>query len=140
MIGRVYRSDLMKKKLTNLSLTFFSFCFALVLAELLVHIFWPQNLIYHNESVWKPDEKLGWRHYENVNEQVNFGQAEVTFRTDSQGFRINTSDVVDPQASSTNILVLGDSFMEAVQVESRSTVPQVLERQLNQLPNISTHF
>ncbi len=130
----------MKKKLTNFLLVIFSFGLGLLIAELLIRLFWPQNLVYHNESVWKPDEVLGWRHYELVNEQVNFGQAEVTFRTDAQGFRINAKDKPTYEDSSINVLVLGDSFIEAVQVESQNTVPQVLERQLNRLPELDTRF
>lgn len=130
----------MKNKLKNLSLFFVSTCFAFLLAEVIVRIFLPQNLIYHNDAVWRPDSKFGWRHQENVNEQINFGEGEVSFRTDENGYRINADGQINSDSSSQNILVLGDSFLEAIQVENRNTVPEVLQRSLNQLPDINTHF
>lgn len=130
----------MKKKLKNLSLFFVSTCFAFLLAEVIVRIFLPQNLVYHNDAVWRPDSKFGWRHHEKVNEQINFGEGEVSFRTDENGYRINADGQTNSDSSAQNILVLGDSFLEAVQVENRNTVPEVLQGSLNQLPDINTRF
>lgn len=130
----------MKKKLTNLLLIFISTGLTLLLAEGVVRVFWPQNLIYHNDAVWRPDAKFGWRHHENANTKINFGQAEVTFRTNEEGFRINARKDENQRASKQSILVLGDSFLEAVQMESRNTVPQVLQTELNKQSKIDSHF
>lgn len=130
----------MKKKLINLCLVFVSTCFALLLAEGIVRVFIPQNLIYNNQAVWRPDAKFGWRHHENIDTRINFGSGEVSFRTDGQGYRMNTEPKVLPDDSSQNVLVIGDSFLEAVQVESQSTGPKVLQRSLNKLPGIDTYF
>jgi lysophospholipase L1-like esterase len=113
---------------------------AILLAEAIVRIFLPQNLIYNNDAIWKPDSKFGWRHRENINERINFGVGEVGFRTDENGFRIDVNSQIYSDSQSQNILVLGDSFLEAVQVENSYTVPQVLRNSLNQSPNLNTHF
>lgn len=130
----------MKKKLKNILLLFVSTIFALLLGEAIVRIFLPQNLLYNNSIVWRPDSKFGWRHEENINERINFGEGEINFRTDENGYRINADGQVNSDGNSQNILVLGDSFLEAVQVENENTVPEVLQRSLNQLPNINTRF
>lgn len=130
----------MKKRFKNLALVFVSTIVALLLGEVIIRIFLPQNLIYHNDAVWRPDSKFGWRHHENVNERVNFGEGEVGFRTDENGYRINVDGQINSGGSGHNILVLGDSYLEAVQVENRNTVPQILQKSLNQLPGIKTRF
>lgn len=130
----------MKKKLTNLLLIFISTGLTLLLAEGIIRVLWPQNLIYHNDAVWRPDAKFGWRHHEDANTKINFGQAEVTFRTNEEGFRINARKDENQKASKQSILVLGDSFLEAVQVESRNTVPQVLQTELNKQSKIDSRF
>ncbi|GAB5526747.1 MAG: hypothetical protein Roseis2KO_46190 [Roseivirga sp.] len=130
----------MKKKLVNLSLVFLSICFALLLAEVIVRVFIPQSLQYKNEGIWKPDSGLGWRHHENACVTANFGEGEITFRTDENGFRINATGYEQADSSSYGVLVLGDSFMEAVQVESKGTLPQLLQSRLNSLPEGNMRF
>jgi len=130
----------MKKRLKNFSLFFISTVFALFLGEVIVRVFLPQNLVYNNDAIWKPDSKFGWRHHENINERVNFGGGEISFRTDENGFRVNADDRIDDDVMSQNVLVIGDSFMEAVQVENKNTLPEVLKRSLNEIPGVSTHF
>lgn len=130
----------MKKKLVNLSLVFVSTCFAILLAEGIVRVFIPQSLHYENEGIWKPDSGIGWRHHENTHVIANFGEGEITFRTDENGFRVNASGYGKADSSSCGVLVLGDSFMEGVQVESKNTLPQLLQSKLNSLPRGNTHF
>lgn len=130
----------MKKKLANLSLVFISTCLAFLLAELIVRIFIPQTLQYSNDGIWRPDEKFGWRHHENANVIANFGEAEITFRTDENGYRINAAGYERADSSSYGVLVLGDSFMEAVQVDNKNTLPQLLQSKLNVMPESNTYF
>jgi len=99
--------------------------------EILLSIFYPQTLVTKYSKIWRPDKTFGWRRQENVNTKLNSGEGTVHFLTDSDGFRINlnnaSSDDFDRSAS---ILILGDSFLEAIQVENRYTIPQVLKENL----------
>jgi|CXWL01.1.fsa_nt_gi lysophospholipase L1-like esterase len=102
---------------------------AILLSEAAVRFFKPQQLILLRPDIWCPRDVLGWTHCPNVSTTVNSGEGEVTFHTDANGFRI------DPATTMTswnkNILILGDSFMEAVQVDDRNTTAEQLSRQLH---------
>lgn len=101
---------------------------ALVLSEVLVRFIAPQQLISKRPDIFQPDDTLGWTHRSNVMTQVNTGERTVRFVTDSQGFRVGHSGRVE---SSTRVLLIGDSFMEAVQVEYEQSVAGVLESRLS---------
>lgn len=129
----------MKKKLVNLFLVCISIFFALLLGEGIVRIFLPQEQTYTNAAIWKPDARLGWRHPENIHVPAKPGSA-IVFRTDEHGYRVNAEGVQRSDTSGHNILVLGDSFLEAVQVENRNSISQILQDTLNLLPGLNTRF
>ena len=89
---------------------------ALLLAELIVRLFLPQSLILPRPDVWYPVAGLGWNRAANLDTKVNFGGAgQVRLITDGEGNRIGANGKVqDPEL---RILALGDSFVEALQVE-----------------------
>lgn len=96
-------------------------------AEGLVRLVAPQQLIIKRPDIWRPDDELGWVHRAGVSTTVNTGERTVRFITDSLGFRVGREGRPE---SETDILVLGDSFMEALQVEYRNSVPGLLQRRL----------
>jgi len=104
------------------------------LAEAIVRHFAPQHLVLvNNKEIWRADSTLGWRNVENTNTVVNTGDKTVTFVTDPNGFRINRhgkEKTHDPR-SDFNIITIGDSFIQALQVENEETIPQVLRRELD---------
>lgn len=122
----------MKSSFKNLGLLIFSLVISLLLGEILVRFVAPQQLIVHSHHVWRPDETIGWRHVENANAQINTGEGTVHFVTDSNGYRINYPPEgeisTDPDIS---IITIGDSYLEAVQVENRYTMPQIIQRTLS---------
>ena len=119
----------MKIFLKNISLVFMAAIISLLIGESAIRIFLPQQLIYYNDDIWRPDSTFGWRHQENANTVVNTGGAGlVHFRTDQNGYRIN----VEPENEGNyeqefSILFLGDSFIEAIQVENEKTIPQLIK-------------
>ena len=94
----------------------------LILSELLLRLFYPQTL-----GVWAQtrDGLILLRPalhvvYEKFGTQV---------QTNSFGFRDREHDLKKP-AGTVRILLLGDSFMEALQVDAQDTVSALLEREL----------
>lgn len=113
-------------------LTVASLIFSLVMAEALVRVIAPQQLISLRPDIWRPDAKLAHRHFANVTTTVNTGEREVHFLTDEDGYRINANSRSVGGHYPKAILMIGDSFLEALQVENESTVPQLIARSLEQ--------
>ena len=107
--------------------------FALVVAELAVRLVAPQQLIQIRPDLWQPADTVGWLHRPNVRITINTGEGTVRVFTDADGFRVGERGRI---AGGTKVLLLGDSFMEALQVEhERSTagllesmMPEILDR------------
>ncbi len=102
---------------------------SLVMGEGIVRLLAPQQLIVLNERIWKPDSALSWRHVPHADELVNLGEKTVRFVSDEHGFRINAG-ASDSGRCDQRILFLGDSFLEALQVENESTFVQLLQRKI----------
>ncbi len=112
------------------SLLLSSLLVTLLVLEAVVRIFMPQQLIVRQPHMYKPDsDGFGWRHQVNVNTVVNTGEGEVHFLTNEKGFRVGTPN--QPLRSPDyKVLVLGDSFLEALQVEYEDTMTASIEREL----------
>lgn len=123
----------MKNFLKHTLLLFLGFIISFFIAELAIRIFLPQQLNYYNPDIWRPDNTFGWRHQENANTMVNPGGAGlVHFRTDESGYRINLEqDKEEHNEKEFSILFLGDSFIEALQVENEETIPQQIKSRLS---------
>ena len=122
----------MKNILKNLGLLAVSLAISLLLGEILVRLIAPQQLIVPSHDILRPDETIGWRHRENANAQINTGEGTVHFVSDENGYRINS--IAEDEANAEpdiSIITIGDSFLEAVQVENRFTIPQVIRRILS---------
>lgn len=113
--------------LVNGALLLFSLLFAAVLAEVAIRIVAPQQLIMLRPDLWMPADTVGWLHHPNIDIRVNTGERTVRVLTDSAGFRVGEAGRSE---DGQKILVLGDSFMEALQVEYDSSFPALLERAL----------
>lgn len=107
-----------------------SLALALLLAEGLVRVLWPQPPLTLRPELWVPDEGgLGHRLAANVDLVVNGGEGDVRFRTDEHGHRIGTPGPTSRPAD-LRVLALGDSFLEALAVDYEDTFPARLERGL----------
>lgn len=110
----------------------------LFLAEGFIRLFMPQKLITRYSHVWRPDDISGWRRRENLNTTINSGERLVHFVTDDNGYRINWEErEYDGFERQISILAIGDSFLEAVQVENRYTIPQIIKKKLSSKYKIS---
>lgn len=107
--------------LWNLALLVASVTVALGIAEWVVRWTRPQQLVLLRPDFWRPDSLLGHRHRESANTRVNLGTGSVRFVTDASGYRIAPGPL--PTAPSERVLMLGDSFVEALSVEYEDTIP-----------------
>jgi SGNH hydrolase-like domain, acetyltransferase AlgX len=104
-----------------------SFAAALLLAEFAVRLAAPQQLILIEPALWKPADSLGHERRANVTVRLNTGERTVTVRTDADGFRIGAAG---RREAGTEVLLIGDSFMEALQVDHELTTAALLEQGL----------
>lgn len=130
----------MKKKIINFSIFIISTFITLFIVEIIFQVFIPQNVIYYNSDVWQPADTIGWRHHVNANTTINLGNGTVQFVSDQYGYRVNPLiDQVDKKNADKNILVLGDSFLEAIQIENKDAIPTRLQNQLKN-KGFNTYF
>jgi hypothetical protein len=115
----------------NLILLAFCVVFTLGVIETAVRLFAPQQLIANLDNIWRPDSLLGHCHRESINEMVNFGEGTVHFVTDEHGYRINATGP-DPVTADISLLIIGDSFLEALAMENEFTIPQQLAKRIRE--------
>jgi hypothetical protein len=105
-----------------------SISLSFLLGEGVVRVFAPQALVLLRPDIWIPVPMSGWRHRPNASTHVNSGQREVSWQTDEQGFRVGSFQT---PASDKVLLALGDSFLEAMQVEHEQTMTSLLGQTLS---------
>lgn len=111
----------------NLLLLGFSTALALVAAEIGIRIVSPQQLIVNRPDIWIAADSVGWRNRSNVDTEVNTGERTVRLISDDEGFRVGTRG---RQTAGDSILLIGDSFMAALQVEYEQSLAGLLEDSL----------
>ncbi len=101
---------------------------ALLLGEGGVRLFAPQQLVVRRTDVWLPVAGVGYKHAANIRTQANTGEQVVNIITDEDGYRVGLDG---RKQAEHNILLLGDSYMEALQVEYADSVAGLLEERLS---------
>jgi hypothetical protein len=100
---------------------------ALVVFEMLVRLLIPQQLINVQFDTFEPADSIGWTFRSNLDTWINTGEREVRFVTNERGFRV---DPEHHEVHECRVLLLGDSFMAAIQVEHNATFAAHMERGL----------
>jgi hypothetical protein len=98
------------------------------LAEVLVRLVAPQQLIVGRPEVFTPADSVGYRLRPSVDVTLNTGDGPARVRTDSLGFRVGAAGRREGERT---VLLIGDSFMAAFQVEHEATVAGLMERALS---------
>lgn len=111
----------------NVGLVAISCVIALIVAEGLVRIVALQQLILIRPDIWQPADTVGWLHRPHVSTRVNTGERTVNFFTDRDGFRVGQSGRTEARK---RVLLIGDSFMAALQVEYEQSLAGRLEADL----------
>lgn len=117
----------MRLMLFNIVLIALSLCVAVVLAEVGVRLAAPQQLILIRPDLWEPADTIGWTRRPDVDARVNTGEGTVRLITDSYGFRIGA----EGRRDGIPVLLLGDSFMEALQVNYEESLSGLLDVSLS---------
>jgi len=99
----------------------------LMLAEITLRAVRPQLLHWNTAAVWEPAEDIGWQRRPNLDVVVNTGDGPVRVITDAARHRVGTAPV---SGAEIEILALGDSFVEALQVEHELTMTSLLGARL----------
>ena len=115
--------------LINATVMLAAFAVAGALAEMLVRSVRPQQLILIRPDIWQPVDTLGWVRRPHVAAQVNMGERLVHVFTDRDGYRVGRDGRTEGRL---RVLLLGDSFMEALQVEYEESLAGLLEQSLSQ--------
>ena len=117
----------MKKSAINFLLLFTTVLFCLLLTELGLRIFHPQNLTLSYQTrdglrILRPNHSGIARSADTVEH----------YQINALGMRDREHQLEKPKGTY-RILILGDSFMEALQVSFERSFPSILERRLNQI-------
>jgi len=121
------RGARLREALVNVGMVSVSLSLAFGLGELAVRFVAPQQLIVKRPDIWQPVDTLGWTHRPNVNTTINTGERTVRVITDHDGFRVGVAGRVEGKK---RILLLGDSFMEALQVGYEQSLAGLLQARL----------
>jgi hypothetical protein len=100
--------------------------FTSALLEIGVRILAPQVLAQDVPDLWQQDEAIGWKHTPNARVLANTGDRDVEICTDAAGDRVSCSESARPDCAR-RILVVGDSYVEALAVPFEQTVWRQLE-------------
>jgi lysophospholipase L1-like esterase len=126
--GRVNRKHLDGGRwIAKLILALACIALSLLAGEGLVRFFTPQSLILLRPDIWVSTGQVGWGRRPSVDTRVNTGEREVRWKTDDQGFRIGANLLA---VSDMTLVALGDSTVEALQVEHEETMTSLLENRL----------
>lgn len=114
-------------KLKTFALALAGIAVALLLSESLVRWIRPQQLILIRPDIWQPHDGLGWVMAPNLKTRVNTGEGQVCLRTDESGWRVPCEP---SKSGGPEVLVLGDSFVVALQVEAEEVFTHLLGERL----------
>ncbi len=97
---------------------------SLFLAEVAVRLLAPQQLILIEPGVWLPQDTVGYTFRPRLRRTINTGERTVTLVTDEHGFRVGMSGAAEGDRA---ILLMGDSFLAALQVEYEASLPGLMD-------------
>jgi hypothetical protein len=127
MTGEVRKSASRWTKIgANIVVLISSLCVGAGLAEVGVRLAAPQQLISLRPDLWQPADTVGWLRRPNVSADINTGERTVRLITDRDGFRVGEHG----RSSGIPVLLLGDSFMEALQVDYEQSFAGLIEQSL----------
>jgi hypothetical protein len=100
---------------------------SLLLAEAMVRLVAPRQLVAGRPDVYAPRDSLGWVFRPALETAINTGERTVTLRTDSAGLRVGEAGRTE---GAPRVLLIGDSFLAALQVEYEQSIAGLLADRL----------
>jgi hypothetical protein len=122
----------LRSLVTNVGLLIVSSVVCLGILEIAVRLVLPQQLIEYRPDIFQPADSVGFLFRPDLTTVINTGERDVTLQTDSLGLRIGSAE--GTKAPAVRLLLLGDSFMAALQVEYEQSLAGRLD---SLLPGIS---
>ncbi|MBI1880565.1 MAG: hypothetical protein HYR94_20500, partial [Chloroflexi bacterium] len=113
---------------SKIGLIFSGLLIGLVMAELVARLLGPPY--QGGDELHRCDRLLGWKGNPNTSVVINTDDYQHTVSWNSQGMH-DQEHTIDKPDGVFRILMLGDSFVEAQQVEENQTNHHVLEETLN---------
>jgi len=127
-----------RKWASRLALVLFGCLLALLALEGLTRIAFPVEK--ESDKFWQPDPLLGWTNIPNKTGSFRSDEVgEIPVAISSKGLRDVEYDYAKPE-DVFRILVLGDSFVQALQVNAEDSFAKLLEAQLNERSDSSVRF
>jgi len=115
-----------KEILWSVGFILFGFVLAFILGEVCLRVIYPNNI-----KLYKPDPVLGWKQIPNARGWISSpGEYRTWVEINSKGLRDKEYDYRS-RYGVFRILVLGDSFAQAVQVPLEEAFHSILEQRLN---------
>ncbi len=128
----------MKKWAARLAWIGFGCLLAFLMLEGLTRLAFPAAR--ESDKFWQPDPLLGWTNIPNKHGYYRSDEfADVPVAINSRGLRDNEYAYEKPSGTC-RILVLGDSFVQALQVRAEESFCKLLEAQLNQQARSGQRF
>ena len=118
----------LRKTAINASLALTSLAAACLLGEGATRLVAPQQLVQVRSDLWQPADTIGYVHRPNVAATINTGERTVDIFTDARGFRVGGEGA---RESGTPVLLIGDSFMDALQVQYEQSLAALLQEHLS---------
>src|SRR5262245_16181110 len=105
-----------------------SLAVCLLILEVAFRMFMPQPILFDTEAIWEPAAGIGRRPRANIDVSVNTGERDARVITDEWGHRIGSSRKPPGQL---RVLAIGDSMLQAIQVDYEQTLTALLARALS---------
>ena len=122
-------AGMLRTALLNCALLAVSVLVSLFFGEIAIRIAAPQQLVVMRPELWVPRDSVGYWNAPNVRTTVNTGERTATVITDAEGFRVGAAGRIEGDQT---VLLLGDSFMKALQVDYEQSLAGRLERGLGE--------
>lgn len=131
----------LKKILANLLTLMVALVASLIFGELMIRAFAPQQLVIRYEDIWMLDPELEWKHRPNVKQEVNTGERTALYISNRLGQRVPSEGYgEDYGAFEARVLVIGDSFLEALAVDYGDSIPGLLHHDFRKKFNRNVYF
>ncbi len=101
-----------------------------VVLELTTRIFIPQQLVTYNNFYTSAADGLGRKPAPNVDMVVNTGERPIRLVTDERGYRVSPTPTPTPTDTPYRVLFIGDSYVQAIQVEYTQTMTALYQERL----------
>jgi hypothetical protein len=106
------------------------------LLEIGIRIVDPQVLPQDVPDLWVPDPAIGWKHTANARMVANTGDRDVEICTDEEGDRVDCASLPLRDCAK-RVLVVGDSYVEALAVPFESTLWHRIETDTGACTSVS---